>query len=148
MRKIVGKRYRHRIVLVMLLLSITLPQKALVRCCVSLSSTITTPTATPGSHCPLKYAAQQQRASTEHHCPMLNHLDQQHQREWRCNCCPSQSSPSSSEISILRFLLPHLPTSKPTPSETNLFAANTVQLPTGTLTPPDPPPRPAVPVLR
>lgn len=148
MREIVRKSNGHRSVLVMILLSITLPQKALIRGCVSLGSTIVTPIAAPGSHCPLRYASQRQRTPIGHHCPMLDHADKQHQQEWRCNCCPSQSSPSSSEISVLRFLLPHLPVIKTLPSERQLPAVNVVRLPIVALVPPDPPPRSALLVLR
>lgn len=136
-----GKSYGHRIVFVILLLSIALPQKALVRCCVALGSTIATPKVPSGSHCPLRYASQRQKPSTEHHCPMLDHADKQPQQEWRCNCCPSQSSPSSSEIRVLRFLLPHLPTITTLPSETKLVAVNIVHISLVALAPLDPPPR-------
>ena len=131
----------YRLVLLLLPLSITFPQGIITYCCLSLRSTVTTTTVTPGSHCPFRYASSPQEKRNEHHCPMHSHTEKPQRQELRCNCCPSASPTSPSDISVARFLLPCPMTDEIAPNVTRLYVVWSFPIASVTLVPPDPPPR-------
>lgn len=139
--EIVTNGWNRRFFIPFLLFSIVIPQGLLRSCCLSLSAVIAVATVASGAHCPLMHQSSRSEKKNTHHCPMYNQDGHRQRQELRCDCCPFSTLTFSSEISIVRFLLPHRITAEMPPNETQLSVSCVFPIPLVALAPPDPPPR-------
>ena len=128
----------HRVLSLVPLL--TLLWQGPVKHCIAIQvSSVHTTMATPGAHCPLMLASEDNAKPPTHHCDMQQH-QRRHQCELRC-ACHTGTPISTWDDSVGRYLLPQATIITQASHATFLWVPSFLNVHDIVVFPPDPPPR-------